>query len=687
MNSPASSRSDVPSEAVDSPSRAAARAGWRRAGRRAAVALLGLPLLAHANFFERSAGKFQTLEREVEYRTDLPKDTTIGAVLARKDGWVAQSTTPLPRTRDPLELWARFELPAPAESRQIMISTSPWERAEFFVVHGGRVVDRQLTGTLVPTAERTTRVAMTPLFSHSGYVTVQCEAGERLDIFARLASTQEYQPIRWLRFYLWDARAVRAGERNDLLFQGAYIGVILVLVIYNFGLFVTLRERSYLYYVAMELGSGALWAIVFGLTSTYVWPNSPALDYGVPWIIFGATFCAAIWFLRCYLDTAAIMPRADTFLRWLGLASLAVGPVALLLTQQHFVLGLLLLLLPEQIGLVAAVVVTVMALRKGHAAARHFLIAILFSIAGILVLLGASTGVLPATDLTLAGAQIGSAGMGIILSVGLGFRLRQAKVDLEAKQLEEARRLSAHEREKRELIEAQSHELERKVQERTVELAAAREKAEGLLANILPQAVIEELKAKGVTEPRRHEEVSILFTDFSGFTETVATIPAKRLVQELDEIFRAFDEIAAQHGLEKIKTIGDAYMAAAGLPTPAADHAARCVRAGLALTRFIEIRNETSAIKWNLRVGVHSGAVVAGVVGKNKYAYDVWGDTVNLASRLESAAERNRVNISAYTYDLVRDQFDCEYRSKLAAKGKGEIDMYLVRAEKTAVVR
>ena len=161
----------------------------------------------------------------------------------------------------------------------------------------------------------------------------------------------------------------------------------------------------------------------------------------------------------------------------------------------------------------------------------------------------------------------------------------------------------------------------------------------------------------------------------------MATIPAKRLVQELDEIFRAFDEIVAAHGLEKIKTIGDAYMAAAGLPTPAPDHAARCVRAGLALAHHIQKRNETSALKWNLRVGVHSGAVVAGVVGKNKYAYDVWGDTVNLAARLESASERNRVNISAYTYDLVRHQFECEYRGKLAAKGKGEIDMYLVCRE------
>ena len=184
------------------------------------------------------------------------------------------------------------------------------------------------------------------------------------------------------------------------------------------------------------------------------------------------------------------------------------------------------------------------------------------------------------------------------------------------------------------------------------------------------------------SEPRRFEEASILFTDFLGFTVTVSTIPPKRLVQELDEIFRGFDDIMVANGLEKIKTIDDACMAAGGLPVAADNHALRCVRAGLALTQFIETRNQTAAMKWGLRVGVHSGAVVAGIVGKNKYAYDVWDDTVNIASRLESASEVNKVNISAYTFELVQAFFECEYRGKLAAKGKGEIDMYFVRRER-----
>ena len=215
----------------------------------------------------------------------------------------------------------------------------------------------------------------------------------------------------------------------------------------------------------------------------------------------------------------------------------------------------------------------------------------------------------------------------------------------------------------------------------TREAQAERAHSDRLLLNILPRAIIEELNTRGEVEPRRHEEASILFTDFSGFTQAVSTMPAKHLVQELDQIFRGFDEIIVAHGLEKIKTIGDAYMAACGLPLPADDHAQRCARAALALTHFITERNQTAAMKWGLRVGVHSGAVVAGIVGKNKYAYDVWGDTVNIASRLESAGEVNKVNVSAYTFGLIRDQFHCEYRGKLPAKGKGDIDMYFVLSE------
>jgi class 3 adenylate cyclase len=210
-------------------------------------------------------------------------------------------------------------------------------------------------------------------------------------------------------------------------------------------------------------------------------------------------------------------------------------------------------------------------------------------------------------------------------------------------------------------------------------VAAANERSERLLRNILPVEVAEELSTTGVTRSARHDSATVLFTDFSEFTQVASAMPADRMVAELNEIFGAFDDICDELGVEKIKTIGDAYMAAAGLPKPCADHAQRCVRAGLRMLDYLELRNRTAAFKWALRVGIHSGPVVTGVVGKRKYAFDVWGDTVNVASRMESAGEPGRVNVSAYTYDLIRTEFECEYRGKVDEKGKGRIDMYFVK--------
>jgi class 3 adenylate cyclase len=217
-----------------------------------------------------------------------------------------------------------------------------------------------------------------------------------------------------------------------------------------------------------------------------------------------------------------------------------------------------------------------------------------------------------------------------------------------------------------------------KMREQTHLLEQERTRATELLHNILPVDIAAELSASGKVRPVRHEAVSILFTDFSGFTQTSATMPADRMVAELNDIFAAFDDICDELGVEKIKTIGDAFMAVAGVPKACTDHAQRCVRAGLRMAEYLDKRNRDAAFKWSLRIGIHSGPVVSGVVGKRKYTFDIWGDTVNIAARMESSGEVGRVNISAYTYDLIRSDFSCEYRGKVDAKGKGQVDMYFV---------
>ena len=183
----------------------------------------------------------------------------------------------------------------------------------------------------------------------------------------------------------------------------------------------------------------------------------------------------------------------------------------------------------------------------------------------------------------------------------------------------------------------------------------------------------------GSKEPRLYEEATVLFTDFVGFSNIVATIPPKKLLSELNELYGQFDDIIEEHNLTKIKTIGDAYMAVAGLSEKdAPNHAVNAAAAGMEMLKYLEDRNKVSALKWNIRVGIHSGAVVGGIIGRNKLQFDVWGDTVNIANRLEAACETGRINISAYTYDLIKERFQCEYRGRINVKGKGEIDMYFV---------
>lgn len=216
-----------------------------------------------------------------------------------------------------------------------------------------------------------------------------------------------------------------------------------------------------------------------------------------------------------------------------------------------------------------------------------------------------------------------------------------------------------------------------------------KDEIESLLLNILPVSVAHELKTDGKATPRSYEAITVLFSDFSGFTTIAQSMTPEELVSELNEIFSAFDEITDRNHLEKIKTIGDAYMCAGGIPTANTTHAVDAVRAGLEIQKYMTHRNEQRAEKgmplWELRVGIHSGPVTAGVVGKRKYAYDIWGDAVNIASRMESSGVTGRVNISAATYERVQQVFECNYRGKIHAKNVGEIDMYFVVAEKADI--
>ncbi|MFP5273558.1 adenylate/guanylate cyclase domain-containing protein [Coleofasciculus sp.] len=214
-------------------------------------------------------------------------------------------------------------------------------------------------------------------------------------------------------------------------------------------------------------------------------------------------------------------------------------------------------------------------------------------------------------------------------------------------------------------------------------LEGERRKSDQLLLNILPEPIAHELKETGKVKPVYYDCATVLFTDFKGFTKIAEQLSPEALVQELDYCFSFFDLVSEIYKLEKLKTIGDSYMAVSGIPVAQSTHAIDTVLAALQIQAFIHWRQiekmQNNEPYWEIRIGIHSGSLLAGVIGRKKFTYDVWGDTVNIASRMESSAIPGTINISQSTFDRVKDFFECDYRGKVAAKNKGEIDMYQVK--------
>jgi len=213
-------------------------------------------------------------------------------------------------------------------------------------------------------------------------------------------------------------------------------------------------------------------------------------------------------------------------------------------------------------------------------------------------------------------------------------------------------------------------------------IESEKQKSDDLLLNILPEETAEELKSYGKSKARSYEMTTVLFTDFKGFTKIAELLSPEELVQEVDHCFKAFDQIISKYNIEKIKTIGDAYMCAGGLPIQNESNPLDVVNAGLDMVEFTDkLRKQREADGkpfFEVRVGIHTGPVVAGIVGVKKFAYDIWGDTVNIAARMESSGEVGKVNISESTFQYVKEHFQCKHRGKVEAKNKGAIDMYFV---------
>lgn len=218
-----------------------------------------------------------------------------------------------------------------------------------------------------------------------------------------------------------------------------------------------------------------------------------------------------------------------------------------------------------------------------------------------------------------------------------------------------------------------SRSYQSRLEQKNATIEEERRRSDELLLNILPRGVTRELKNEGQASARRYEFVSVLFADFAGFSKLASELEPEELITRLDKAFRAFDRIVEEEGLEKIKTIGDAYMCAGGVPEPLEDHVERTVRAAFRMQDYLRTNPDFKA-----RIGIHAGPVIAGVVGMHKFAYDIWGDTVNLAARLEEMGETGKVNVSGIVCRRLPPVYPCKHRGRISAKNIGELDMYFV---------
>ena len=227
------------------------------------------------------------------------------------------------------------------------------------------------------------------------------------------------------------------------------------------------------------------------------------------------------------------------------------------------------------------------------------------------------------------------------------------------------------------LLQSYSSLIERKNRE----IEKEQERTERLLMNVFPFKVLQEFKEFGTTTPSFYDEVSVMFLDFVGFTRMPVSKDPKRLISELNEIFSTFDQIIEHHACERIKTIGDAYLAVANMPSANPDHATDIATAAIKILRYLERRNAQHDIQWTCRIGIHTGSVVGSVVGVRKYIYDVFGDGVNTASRMQSLSEPMKITVSESTYNLIRATIPCTPRGEFEIKGADKMPVYFIETD------
>jgi class 3 adenylate cyclase len=531
----------------------------------------------------------------------------------------------------------------------------------YYFSDSGQVVHLK-AGYKVPISEKTIKSAQQAFPIPQG----------KRDYYIKISNNSQPIPINLYKESVYESKST-----TKKMTYGFYLGLMFFVILSNLFFFVSLHNRMYLFYSCIVLLYASYGAFVVDGFIGYIIPNLDLFFWFTTIPTIGVTiqtiYC--LYFLEVRKYNLKLFKVVRGIVIYFGIWAITKFFFTLPIVQPINILNALTsFFLMGFIGFKVG--------KRGNKMGYYFASAYIIY---FLLVLTEATYVATGSPKYLGGLSHTAYATVIeafILSFLLSKRVEWEKEDLERSKLEAQKLLLEKTLENEKIVKEQNVILEQRVEERTHLLQQEKQKSDDLLHNILPDEIAAELKEHGISEAKLYEKVTVIFTDFVNFTGISESVAPKELVYEIDLCYKAFDEIMERNNIEKIKTIGDAYLAVSGLPTADDLHAKNMVKAALEIKDFIEKRKNTGGL-FSVRIGVNSGTVVAGIVGIKKFAYDIWGDTVNTAHRMESNSETGRINISGSTYELVKDYFDCEYRGKIEAKNKGSIDMYFVNGLKS----
>jgi class 3 adenylate cyclase len=466
-------------------------------------------------------------------------------------------------------------------------------------------------------------------------------------------------------------------ELMGRVLNAIFYGAVSIMFLYNLLIAFSLRTKDYVIYVSFSFLF--IWFNFFsdGYAYETILAGLPNHDRWIRILVLPVMLSSYLLFARVYLKSALYTPKIDLiyYLFWTLLVFTYIPGVFFGLwsmTRSSMIIVTL-------FAMVFVFISSIACYNRGYKPAIYFILANTFLIISS-ILYSLNLADLLKIDFLVRTVEYQfqlSCVLEIgVFSLGLANRIKVAEKGKTEAQVRVIVALLENEV----IIKDQNFRLEEKVKERTIKLAKTlkeveneKVKSEQLLLNILPNVVANELKERGQATPQYFEQATILFADFVNFTHFAEQQTPHEVISKLNDLFLIFDEICEQNNLEKIKTIGDCYMAAGGLPISNTTNAKDCIKAAIEILNALK-----GTTDWAIRIGIHTGPIIAGVVGKHKFAYDIWGDAVNIASRAETASESNRINITKSTYELVKDEYKCTYRGKINTKNKGKMDMYFV---------